>query len=156
MDQIKSVNIVPIGVYCFLLGLFFLVAGINTLVSNKAPSSGIDFNVWLPVIACVIFAVSFVIVGIGILKEDYMSWRVLFFCLATCVSSIASGILACLFFLVLDTGFVNTIMQTNHITSVEIFSFLAFFLSEIIVLYYLTRNDIVSRFGGMDELVSPF
>ena len=156
MDQVKASNIIPIGVYCFLLGTYFLSYGGSILWGNHAAFSGPDLDVWLPVSACTIFAMGMFVVGMGIIKENHLSWKVLFFSLATCVSSIASLILAFLFFILADSSFVNSFFQTNQITSLKLISFLCFFLSEIIVLYYMTRPEVVSRYGGMNDLVSPF
>jgi hypothetical protein len=152
MVELRPVPIILIAFYCFLLGLFFFSVTANTIFSNNAPSG----FMWLPVATYIIFASVFVAVGIGILYYHQLSWKVIFFFLMIFISTVASLILVAVIFLWLDQAFFFKYYQDMHITPVAWFSFLAIFLSGIIVLYYLTHREVVSCFGKMDEMTEPF
>jgi hypothetical protein len=61
-----------------------------------------------------------------------------------------------LFFLWLGINPVSSFIKVDQITPVMWFSFLSVFLSEIIVLYYLCNNEVVSCFGDTGPMISPF
>jgi hypothetical protein len=156
MAEVTSTTIVPIAFYCFFLGVYFLSLAVNAILNNNVILSSNNFLAWLPVLALTIFAGGLVIVGLGILQRHNLSWKVLFFCLAIKISCIASLIIAFLIFLALGVNFLNSVVQFHSINPVTWFSFLGVFLSEIIVLYYLSQDEVVSNFGGMGDLISPF
>ena len=156
MAELSSTTIVPMAFYCFVLSVYFLSLAVNFILDNTSVLSCNDLVMLLPVIASAVFAVGFVIVGIGILHVNQLSWKMLFFSLAICVSSMASLIIVFLIFLMIDVKFLDPYFQTIQTTSAGWFAFLAVFLSQIIVLYYLTRDDVVAYFGGTGELLSPF
>ncbi len=95
-------------------------------------------------------------VGLGILKLKPVYWKILFFSLAICVSSIASFAIVFLVFSMIDINVLLPYYQDIQKASGGWFAFLAFFLSEIIILYYLISSDVVSCFGDMGPLISPF
>ena len=156
MAEVKSTTIVPIACYCFVLAVYFLSVALNEVFGKHAILSSNDVMAWTPVITSTLFAVGLAIVGIGILQVNNLCWKILFFSLAICVSSVTSLIIAFLIFLFLGTNIVYAFVQANQIPPVEWFSFLAVFLSEIIVFYFLTREEVVANFGGMGDLISPF
>jgi len=152
MVELRPVPIILIAFYCFLLGLFFFSVTANTIFSNNAPSG----FMWLPVATYIIFASVFIGVGIGILYYNQLCWKVIFFFLMIFISTVASLILVAVIFLWLDQELFFKYYQDMHISPVAWFSFLAIFLSGIIVLYYLTHKEVVSCFGKMDEIAEPF
>ena len=156
MPQLKSTTIVPIAFYCFLLGFCLLYFAVNTVMSSNSILSSNNFVFWLPAAALAIFGCGFLFVGAGILHWDPLSWRILFFTLAITVSCMTSLIVAFIIFLFIDIKFLDPYFQAIQTTSLTWFIFLSLFLSEIVVLYYLSRDEVASCFGGMPELVAPF
>jgi len=156
MSEVRSTSIIPISVYCFLLSFFFLSVAADSIFSNITVLSSADLGLWLPVGASLIFACGLTYVGIGIINVDQLCWKILFFCLAICVACIASLIIAFVIFFFLNAKFIYSFVQTSHISPVTWFCSLSFFLSEIIVLYYLASNDVVSCFGEMGDMLTPF
>ncbi|MBF0505160.1 MAG: hypothetical protein HQL14_08705 [Candidatus Omnitrophica bacterium] len=152
----RSTTIVPIAFYCFLLGVFCFSGAVNIILSNNLISSGADLGWWLPVGALLIFTAGLAVIGIGILSLNKLCWKILFFSLAICISMIGALVFVILIFLLLGSCFSCSYFQPSQISSVTWFSFLSFFLSEIIVLYYLAGYEVVSCFGGMGELTSTF
>ena len=67
-----------------------------------------------------------------------------------------SFIIAFLVFLMIDIKFLDPYFKTIQTNSLGWFSFLGVFLSAIIVLYYMSHEEVVSSFGGMGDLISPF
>ena len=138
MAEITSTTIVPIAVYCFILALFFVSLGINTLLNNNGLLSGDNPILWLPVSASAIFSLGiFVYLGMGFLNLKRSCWKLLFFCLAISVSSSTALILA--YYVMLGIGIdpIAVFFHLDQITPVLWYSWLAVFLSAIIVLYYL-------------------
>ena len=156
MAEVKSTTIVPIAFYCFCLGLYFLSLAANTVFGKGVNLETADMLFWSPVIACCIFGLGMFYVGGGILNVQLLCWKILFFCLTICVSSIASTILALIILIIIGAGFIFPYLQALQISSPWWFSFLAVFLSQIIVLYYLTSGEVVASFGDMGDLISPF
>ena len=156
MDEVKSTTIVPISMYCYVLGGYFLSLAINTIYRYNTGLPGTDFGLWLPVasftgIACLLFAV-----GIGFLNLKLLCWKVLFFFLAISVSSMATLILVFLTFLLMEIKLLVPYFQSIQTTTAGWFSYLSVFLSEIVVLYYLCSREVVSCFGRIGPLISPF
>ena len=157
MADLKSTTIVPISVYCFLIGGYFLYLAGNAVFGNKALSSGGGFGLWLPVILFIFMACYFIIIGIGFLYLIRLCWKMLFFSLAICVSSVATVVIILLVSMMLDSNIIYALLLNSHITAEMWFSFLFVFLSGIIILYYLANEEVVSSFGGMSgPLLSPF
>jgi len=156
MDPIRSSSIIPLAFYCFCLGFYFFVLGLNTILGSTVDLTKTDLMFWLPVGASAILGSALFYVGRGILKLQLLSWKILFFTLAMSVSSIASLIFAFLIFLLLGENIIYVYFHVIQIPLVSLYSFLGVFLSEIIVLYYLTRGDVVASFGDMGDLISPF
>ncbi len=153
--EFRPIPIILISFYCFLLTLFFFSSTANALLGDTS-NSGAEMMVWIPVTAYIIFAAAFATVGIGILYYNQLCWKILFFSSMVGVSTIASFILVAVAILFIDLKLFTGIYNTLHFNAVTWFSFLAFFLSGIIVLYYLTRREILSYFGEMGDLVTPF
>jgi hypothetical protein len=152
MEDVKSTNIVPIGLYCILLGLYFISTALNMVLNDSKIMASADLMVWLPVAAGIVIGGGLIAVAVGVLNLDRLCWRILFFCLVINIASISSGIIADVVFLMFGVDF----LRSFHVPILSQISFLAVFLSEIIVLYYLTRYDVVSAFGDMGPLLSPF
>ena len=156
MPEVKSTTIIPIGFYCFVLGLYFSSLGFNTILDNKAGFASSDPGFWINVGALFILAAGIVAVGFGFIKVKQVCWKILFFGLSISVSCIAAFVIAFLIFIMIDAKFLAPIFSSVQISSVQWFCFLSFFLSEIIVLYYLCREEVLVSFGDMGDLVSPF
>ena len=146
----KPISIILIVLYCFLLGLFFISLAINIMLSGgESPN-------WLPIGASFIMATLLIAVGVGILCSNQLCWKILFFCLLICMASVASFLFIGVISLFLSTDIIRICFQSVQ-SSIAWWSLLYFFLSEIIVLYYLTRRETVACFGEMTgELVTPF
>jgi hypothetical protein len=156
MEELKSTTIGPIAFYCFFLGCCLLYFAANAILGSNGVLSNNDPALWFPVISFTILAGGAFAVGAGIINLKQLCWKILFFALAICVSSMAALIIAFVIFLLIDVKFLAPYFSSIQTNSVAWLSALAFFLSEIIVLYYLTREEVVSSFGGMGEIVSPF
>ena len=156
MADVKSTTIVPISFYCFVLAVYLLSLGLGVILSSKGGVNSNDINVWMAVVVFMALAAGVVNVGLGILKLKPVYWKILFFSLAICVSSIASFAIVFLVFSMIDINVLLPYYQDIQKASGGWFAFLAFFLSEIIILYYLISSDVVSCFGDMGPLISPF
>lgn len=156
MESLKSTTIVPLAFYCFVIAGYFLYLTTCALFSSNSIFSSSDFTLWVPGLSFAFFGCGLIAVGIGLLREKQIYWRILFFSLAISISSIASLLIAFIIILLLDPKFLDPYFQLMQTTTTAWFTFLSFFLSEIIVLYYLTREEVVASFGGMGELISPF
>ena len=156
MADIRSTVIVPISVYCFVLAGYFFSLAVNVLLSNKAGLSSTNFCLWGIVLALIILTGSMIAVGRGILHLNRACWKTLFFSLAISVSSLSSFVIILIVFSFIDVKVFASVYQTIQHASVSWFAFLGFFLSETIVLYYLTKNEVVSCFGEIGPLISPF
>jgi len=133
--EVKSTVIAPIALYCFFLALVPLSVEANLIFSCKTAFSGSDLGLWIPVGPAVILAAILIAVGIGFLNLNPLCWKILFFGLAICVSCIASILLVYLFALGMNINLFYSFFNINDISSSTWFSFLFFFLSEIIILY---------------------
>ena len=156
MAEVKSTTIVPIVFYCILLAVYFLFLAINTVINNKTGVSNSDVVLWLSVVAEIIFAGGLICVGIGILYLNQLCWKILFFSLAICVSSVSSLIFVFLISLFIDVKFLDPYVEIIKTSSSTWLSCMGVFLSEIIVLYYLSSKEVVACFGEMGPLISPF
>lgn len=146
MSEVKSTIIVPIAFYCFFLGVYFLSLAVNAILGNKAGLASTDFGLWLIVLIFIILMAGIVAVGLGILYLNQSCWKILFFFLVSCVSCIASYIVVFLIFLLIDVRILTPCYQIIQHASGGWFAFLSFFISEIIILYYLANNEVVSSF----------
>jgi len=156
MFEFRSTPIMLISFYCFFFGLFLFSMTVNAIIGNNGALSNPDPVLWLPVAAYFILACLLIAVGIGILYLNQLCWKMLFFFLMISISTVASFFLVALLLLVADMHLFYKIYQGINIGLPAWFSFTGFFLSGIIVLYYLTHRKVVSHFGGMDDLVTPF
>ena len=156
MTQVKSTVIVPLAFYCFVLGFLSFSMAVNSICNSIITAPNPSFALWIPVIAAFILACGIFAVGVGILYLRQVCWRILFFGLAICVACVTSALIVYLFLLMLNASVIAQIFQSVQITAVTMFSFFAFFLSEIIVLYYLTRAEVIECFGGTGFMTSPF
>ena len=152
----SSASIVLVGLYCFTLALFFMFFVINGFVKYNFVGSLADFKVGLTIIGPLIPTIIFIALGMGILRLNQWCWKALFFILAICISTFSSLIVVALILLVLSISITYSFFETFHVTSVMWLSFLFLFLSQIIILYYLTRQKVMSCFGPMNVLADPF
>jgi hypothetical protein len=147
MDEVRSNTIVPMAFYCFILGVYFLSLATNAIACDKSGVFSTDLGLWVTVLALLILTGGVVAVGIGILYLKQFCWKVLFFGLTTSVSLIASLIVIFLFLL-----FANPVVFAIYYHIIQNcpggwFAFISFFLSEIIILYYLASQEVISYFG---------
>jgi hypothetical protein len=156
MSELRPTPIILMAFFCFLFGLFFFSLTANTIFGTNGLLTSDNAMLWFPVGASSILGIALIAVGVGILYYSQWCWKILFFCLMIAISTIASLILIALFLLLVDISLFYKVCQGIHISPMAWFSFLTFFLSGIIVLYYLTRREVVSYFGDMGELVTPF
>ena len=156
MSELRPTPIILISFYCFLLGLFFFSQTANAVFGDNGIANSNDPLLWFPVAAYLIFAAVAVTVGIGILYYNQLCWKVLFFGLMILVSSVASLILVAVISICMAPDLFYKYCKDIHISPVTWFAFLSFFLSGIIVFYYLTRERIISYFGNMGPLIEPF
>ena len=156
MITAKPISIILVSCYCFLLGLFSLSLEYGLIFNNRAALSNSHGELILAVIASLGFSTFLVVVGLGFLNLNQLCWNILFFGLMICVSIIASLILVCLILLLVYIDIIYSFFHAFQISPITWFSFLCFFLSEIIVLYYLTRSEVRDCFGDMGNLVKPF
>lgn len=156
MSEVKSTVIVPISFYCFLLSLATISMAITSIMNSDLLSPNTRLSLWLPVISAFIIAISMFVVGVGILYTKRLYWRILFFSLGISVACITSALVVYLVFLVLNAQVVNQYCQALNITIVTWFTLFSFFLSQIIVLYYLSREEVIACFGGVGIARSPF
>lgn len=156
MASLKFTTIIPIATYCFILAAYFLFLSYVIIVANRVVLFGRhDLLAWLPVAACGIFACGLVGVGLGLLRGKNLCWKILFFLLSICISSVASLILIILGFWVFGKDLIGPYILSNPLSSAVWFSFVGAFSSEIVVLYYLTQPEMIAAFGGLGEL-NPF
>jgi len=150
---LRPTRIILISFYCFLVGLFLLSLTMNAIFGDEGIT---DIVLWLPVGAGIILAAVLIAVGIGVLYYLQICWKILFFFLMIYISNVVSLILVFLILLCIDINLIYKYSKFLTINAMTWFSFLASFLSGIIVLYYLTRKEIVSYFGGTGPLIEPF
>jgi hypothetical protein len=156
MQEAQSMSIVPIAFYCFGLGIYFLSLAINLIFGNTVGLSITDVSLWLMVMAFIVLMGGLVAIGIGILHLKPLSWKILLFSLLICITSIAAFLAAYVVLLLTNlNGFFPFFQMIPKISGGWI-AFLSFFLSEIIILYYLGSHEVVSCFGDMGPLISPF
>jgi hypothetical protein len=153
MIELRPFQIIVITFYCFLVGLFFCFVAANIIFSHNGIPNSI---LWLLVAAPSILAAVLVTVGMGILYYNQLCWKILFFSLTVFVTNVFSLVLIVSVLLWLDKSLVYKYYQTIHITPVAWKFFSSIFLSGFIVLYYLTREEILSYFGDMGEMLEPF
>ena len=106
--------------------------------------------------APIAFAAGLILIGVGILNFNQLSWKMLFFSLIVFIVNVAAVILIALFCLLVYPNVFYKFYQGIPVNPVTWFSFLSIFLSGIIVLYYLTRREVVHYFGHMKNLLDPF
>lgn len=78
MADLKSTTIIPIAIYCFGLGVYFLSLTANSLMGHTVDLSNADLDIWLPLIVFGFLGVYFIAVGAGVLNVSNWSWKVLF------------------------------------------------------------------------------
>ncbi|MBF0489893.1 MAG: hypothetical protein HQL15_04665 [Candidatus Omnitrophica bacterium] len=154
--QEKPTSVILIACYCFLLAAFCLSLAINSILNNLSVfDSGV--LVYLPIVSFFIMMLAIAAVGVGILFLNSWCWKILFFALAISMSSVATMLLVSLFLIFCPLDIIGSCLNILSITPIKLISFLFFFLSEIIVLYYLTRIEVLEHFYGLqDEWVKPF
>ena len=153
MMELRPVRIILISLYCFLVGLFFLSVTVNVIFGNNGIT---DIGMWMPVGVGLLSATILIASGIGILYYNRFFWRTLFFFLIICIATVVSLVLVVLAFILLDISLFYKIYQNINIAPTMWIPFLMIFTSGIIVLYYLTRQEIIFFFGDMGELIEPF
>jgi hypothetical protein len=153
MIELRPTRIILISFYCFLVGLFLFSLTANTIFGNKGT---FDSFLWLPVAAAIVLAFISVAVGIGILYYNQLCWKILFFFLIIFIANVLSIILVALISLCFNISLLYIYSQDIHITPVMWFSFSTIFLFGLVVLYHLTRKEIIGYFGEMGELIDPF
>ncbi len=156
MDEINSTTIIPIAFYSFILGIYIVFSVISVVINNPASIFSQDFSKWLPWASLAIFGVGFIWVSVGFVNLSKLCWKILFFSLVICILGSSLIIILFLLLLLFNASFIFSYFQANQITPGVWLPFLFAFLSGIIVLYYLVHKDVVSSFGGMDQLLPPF
>jgi len=156
MADVRSTIITPISVYCFFLGFVPLALDAITMIKYNVNLFNADFGMWLAIIASVIFAACLAAVGVGFHHLNALCWKILFFCLAICVSSVAALLLIFSVSLLLGVNPFSSFFQVGDVPSSVWFGFFVFFISEIMILYFLTRSEVTSSFEMLDERLSPF
>lgn len=153
MAKLRPVRIVVLAFYCFFLALFFLSATANTVFGNNSVLSNTDVLVASAYIALALLSVS---VGIGFLYYNQVCWKILFFSLIICISTMASLVFDALILLCFNTKLFYKYYQDIQLTPAMWFSFLFIFISGTTVLYFLTREETLVHFGEMGHLIEPF
>ena len=155
MFDMRSTIIVSVSIYCDVMAAYFLCLAGTAIFGVREGLTSTAFGLWLIAGSLIILAAGLIAIGIGILNFNQLCWRLLFFSLAMSVSSMASFILAFLFFLWTGISVRIPYFQSIQTNSSGWFYFLAFFLSEIIVLYFLSKEEVVSCFDISGRWVLP-
>ena len=95
-------------------------------------------------------------VGIGILYLNQWCWKILFFFLIISMATVASLIFDVAIIVLMNVKILYMLVKLIPGISFSLFAFSAFFVSEIVVLYYLTRQEVRGYLGEMGETLSPF
>ena len=156
MSDVRSSSITPIAVYCVALGFLPFSLAVNIIINNMSPLSAGDGALWVSVIAAFVFSFCLFAVGIGIYYLNQMSWKILFFSLMISVACAASFLMVYSFSLWLGVNLFSNIFFNIQFSGTNWFCFLTIFLSEIMILYYLTRQEVVVCYGELGERISPF
>ena len=152
MTDVKSTTIVPIAAYCFFLAVYFLFLAVYPMMCNKTDA----FEPWFFATIFVILAVIFVVVGIGILNLNMWSWRILFFSLGISISSVCALIIIFLIFVTMHLEILAPYYNIIQKYFGGWIVFLSFSISGVIVLCNLVSYEVVSCFGNLGSLISPF
>ena len=153
MIELRPVRIILISFYCFLVGLFLFSVTANTIFSSNPAFDPISC---LPIGAAIILAFALFFTGVGILYYNQLCWKILFFLLIIFISNVVSFAFVFLISLCFNLRSLYSYYKDVHIAAVTWVSFLAIFIFGIIVLYHLTRKEVVNHFGEMEELIEPF
>ncbi len=153
MIELRPVRIILVSFYCFLVGLYLFSLTANTVFNNAWTD---DLVSRLPVMAAIILAFVMVALGIGILYYSQICWKALFFLVIIFIANVVSFavVIAAFWFLHLQSlyGFYHNI----HVNSLSKFLFCVIFAFSILVLYQLTRKEMVAYFGDLGDLAEPF
>jgi len=156
MTDVKSTTIVPIAFFCLLLGVAPLIVAMNLILSNQVALFNADSARWVTVSGLVILGAALISLAVGFYQLNDLCWKALFYFLSISVSSTAAIVLIFVVCFFLDLNILSPFININVISPGSWFSFLFFFLSEIIILYYLTCAEVTSNFTGINDRISPF
>ena len=154
--NIRATTIVPLAVYCFVLGGLFLFLATYVIWSTKAGVSHIGFSPRFLVGVFIFLMGGFIAIGIGLFKENRLCWNILFSVLMISFSCMASFTFIFIVFLIINIKGIVPYFQYIQSTSVAWVSFFMFFLSTGIVLCYLTGDEVVFYLGVRRQGLSPF
>lgn len=155
MSDVKSDTIVPIAIYCYVLGGYFLFLAVTVLFGHREGLTNTPLGFWLILAGFIIFACWAVVIGKGLLDLSQWSWKALFFSLVICVSSIGPFYITMMAIFYINTKHRVFYYNSIHAHLVGWLCFTGFFLSEIVVLYYLCKEEVIASFGNLDELIKP-
>ncbi len=144
MDRPTSVLL--IAIYCFLFSVFFMFLGFLGIEQNHYTVPLAEFKTWLTIIAPLALMAASLALGIGILRYSNRCWRTLFFLLLFLIGTMTSIIMVIAMLLLLSNALSCSFLEIFNACSTYWFPFIFSFLSQIIVLYYLAREDVRSYF----------
>ena len=156
MADERSTTIAPIAFFCFLLGALPLSLALSIIFSHQTALSNGDIGWWANVLGLIILGAGLLVVAIGFYNLNEVCWKTLFYFLSITVSSLTALVLIFVICFILNLNILSPFININNISSGTWFSFLLFFLSEIIILYYLTCAEVTSNFKGVNDRISPF
>ncbi len=142
----RPTSVVLIAIYCFLLGLFFMFLAFLGIEQNKYTLPLATIKPWLTVMAPLALMAASLGLGIGILRYSNRCWRTLFFILLFLIGTMTSIIMVLAMLFLLSTALSYSFLEIFNTCSAYWFPFIFSFLSQIIVAYYLAREDVRSYF----------
>ncbi len=155
VEELTSTTIVPIALYCFLLAGYFFYLAFNAILENLMNLGTVGYGFWSLVSLALLCCAGMVNVGIGFLNVRPQYWRILFFTLIIAVACTSSCIIA--YFILLWVGIDPiTLFDLKQVSAATWFSFLGVFLSAIIILYYLSHEEVIKYFGDPGPMLTPF